>query len=94
MYTEGPLRTRRSLAPSHLDSQWAESTACYVGAFNLACRAYTNAWLPFRLRYAGGSAPEEMEGGSNEEGQVKRKRRRRGPEERQERGEEKQDRAA
>ena len=60
MLTEGPLRTRRSLAPSHLNSQWAESTACYAGAFNLACHACTNTWLPLRLRYAGGSAPEGM----------------------------------
>ena len=62
---KGPLRTHRSLAPSHLNSQWAESTACYAGAFNLACHACTNTWLPLRLRYAGGSAPKGWEGGSH-----------------------------
>ena len=86
MLTEGPQRTRRSLAPNYLNSQWAEGTACYAGAFNLACHMCAETWPTAQASLCRRECP----GGDGKAGShlrrtgARRKRKRGGPEERHE----------
>ena len=61
---KGPLRTHRCLAPSRLNSQFAESSPSYAGALStLPATCAPRRAPPLRPQHAGGYAPAGGEGG-------------------------------